>query len=125
MIHSFNKYTIQLERYQLRPVSPWIKPFELTKIGSLKTTIKIFQNELHWSEMWDIKEVKRRLENGYKFFTLMPKTQILGWVWISPEHEIKNVYVRPFRRFNPKRTKSSLGYSAVLYGSKLLLRTGF
>lgn len=107
MIHSFNKYTIQLERYQLRPISPWIKPFDLKKIPSLKTTIKIFQNELHWNDMWDIKEVKRRLNSGYRFYVLQPKSQIWGWIWISPDHEVKNLYVRPYHRFNPKRTKSN------------------
>lgn len=114
MIHSFNKYTIQLERYQLQPISPWIVPYEARFKNSLATTIRIFQKELNWSEMWNVKEAHERLEKGYRFFVLKPKSQILGWVWVAPDHEIKNLYVRPYRRFNPKRTNSNKHWGTQL-----------
>lgn len=115
MIHSFNKYTIQMDNYQLRPVSHWIIPYEKSFGPRLETAIKLFQKELNWSEMWDVKEAHERIDNGYGCFVIKPKMHILGWVWISPEHEIKNVYVRPCWRFNWRKTNSNYHFGTQLY----------
>lgn len=93
MIHSFYKYSINLDLYQYQEIPQAIVPYEERFERSLSTEIKRFQKELNWSEMWDLQDVGNRLYSGWKFWVLRPKVQIKGWIWLTPNGEMKNLYV--------------------------------
>lgn len=98
MKHQFCKYELSLALYQEQEISPAIIPYEERFERSLLTEIRRFQKELNWSEMWDSLDVIERLLHNYKFWVLRPKNQIKGWVWLTPEGEIKNLYVSKWFR---------------------------
>lgn len=98
MIQTFFKFEIYLELYQYQEIPQTIVPYEKRFERSLSTEIKRFQAELHWDEMWKIPDVYNRLDRGYKFWVYRPKNQIKGWAWLSPEGEVKNLYVSKWSR---------------------------
>ena len=98
MIHQFYKYTIDLEHYQEQEVSQAIIPYEKRFEKPLSTEIKRFQREFHWSEMWKISDVRKRLKAGYKFWIFRPKLRVKGWIWLAPDGELKNTYVSKWYR---------------------------
>lgn len=98
MKHRFYKYTINLDYYQSREIPQEIVPYEERFEGSLLTAIQKFQKELHWDAMWTLSDVKKRLQEGWKFWVLRPKNQIRGWIWLSPDGEMVNVYVSKYLR---------------------------
>lgn len=98
MIHQFYKYSLSLELYLYREIPQTIIPYAKRFERSLSTEIRRFQKELDWKEMWTIPEVYLRLDSGYKFWIYRPANQIKGWVWLTPEGEIKNLYVSKWSR---------------------------
>lgn len=98
MIHQFYRYRFSLEHYQSQEIPQTIIPYEKRFERSLSTEVRRFQKELHWKEMWTIPEVYTRLESGYKFWIYRPANQVKGWIWLSPEGEIKNLYVSKWSR---------------------------
>lgn len=98
MIHSFYRVSIDLDLYQYQEIPQAIVPYEKRFERSLLTEIKRFQNELHWSEMWTLEDVHKRLDQGYKFWVLRPKNRIKGWIWLAPDGEMKNLYVSKWFR---------------------------
>lgn len=98
MIHQFYKYEVDLKNYQMRDFSKSIVEYDKAFERSLITTIRKFQDELHWDGMWTVSEVYSRLSNGYHFFVWRPYTQIKGWVWLAPDGELKNGYVTKWSR---------------------------
>lgn len=98
MIQTFFKFEINLELYQYQEIPQTIVPYEKRFERSLSTEIKRFQAELNWKDMWTIPEVYSRLDKGYRFWVYRPKNQIKGWGWLSPEGEVKNLYVSKWSR---------------------------
>lgn len=98
MIHQFYRYDVDLSNYQLRDLPKEIVEYNRSFERSLSTEMKRFQNELHWDEMWTLEDVYSRLSKGYSFFVLRPKNQIKGWIWLSPDGELKNGYVSKWSR---------------------------
>lgn len=94
----YNKYIIDLQNYQIREVPKEFKlytTYDRRLRGPLISSINRFQNELHWDKMWTVWDAKKRLKRGWKLiiYKRKPRGMILGWVWLSPEGEIKNLYV--------------------------------
>lgn len=98
MIHQFYRYDVDLSNYQLRDLPKEIVEYNRSFERSLSTEMKRFQNELHWDEMWTLEDVYSRLSKGYSFFVLRPKNQIKGWLWLSPDGELKNAYISKWSR---------------------------
>ena len=98
MTQTFYRFDIDLGLYQYQEIPQTIIPYEKRFERSLSTEIKRFQSELHWKDMWTIPEVYTRLDEGYDFWVYRPKNQIKGWGWLSPEGEIKNLYVSKWSR---------------------------
>jgi len=89
----FYKYVVDLTNYQEREIPKEIIEYNENLKESLSNERRRFQRELHWDKMWKMSSINARLREGWKFYLLRPNKLIKGWVWISPNGELKNLYV--------------------------------
>lgn len=97
-MHVFYKYIVDLESYIMQETPQAITLYKREYERSLSTEIKRFQRELNWKDMWSVKDARQRLQDGWILIVLRPLVQIKGWVWLSPDGEIKNLYVSKRKR---------------------------
>lgn len=89
------KFEKDLRNYIIKNTSPYIQQVNIDTLDfkKLDDEIKLFQEEINWTDMWDIKEVKNRLLNGWRFVIYKPSDEIKGWIWLDNTNEPKNIYV--------------------------------
>ena len=65
----------------------------------LQDEIDYFNTIINWSDMWDLHEAHRRLDNGWKLYVFKPDETIKGWMWLNTNNkEVCNGYVNPLYR---------------------------
>ena len=65
----------------------------------LQDEIDYFNSIINWSDMWDLHEAHRRLDNGWKLYVFKPDETIKGWMWLNTNNkEVCNGYVNPLYR---------------------------
>ena len=65
----------------------------------LQDEIDYFNTIINWSDMWDLHEARRRLDNGWKLYLFKPDETIKGWMWLNTNtKEVCNGYVNPLYR---------------------------
>ena len=65
----------------------------------LQDEIDYFNSIINWSNMWDLHEAHRRLDNGWKLYIFKPDETIKGWMWLNTNNkEVCNGYVNPLYR---------------------------
>ena len=65
----------------------------------LQDEIDYFNTIINWSDMWDLHEAHRRLDNGWKLYVFKPDETIKGWMWLNTNNkEVCNCYVNPLYR---------------------------
>ena len=65
----------------------------------LQDEIDYFNSIINWSNMWDLHEAHRRLDNGWKLYVFKPDETIKGWMWLNTNNkEVCNGYVNPLYR---------------------------
>lgn len=99
MEDSYIHFTLNIENYSQREVENEVSEYREEFRPLLSEAISQFQEELSWDQMWKESDVNLRMMRGYSFFVLILDNKIRGWIWLTPEREIKNYYVhKDFRK---------------------------
>lgn len=75
----------------------------------IENCIEFFNNEIKWDGMFDLKEAKRRINNGDKIFTGYQNGMVFGYCWLT---KIDKDYYKIYNVFS-RKTEQPRTYGAT------------
>ena len=90
----------------------WVQPHTFCSLeNTIQSSIDLFNDNVYWTEMWDLEMAKERLERGHDLFIGVNPQGPLAHVWFENNY-LYNLFVNPRRPegYGEKFIKSCFNY---------------
>ena len=110
-IHSVKIFELNYADLSDRQTNIQIK--EITEKSEIQKCIDLFNSEIQWNEMFDIREALDRIERGEKMFVGYKNEDIFSYCWIRENHK-DDYYIYNVFSKKPKSLRK-IGVIDLLY----------